>query len=39
MKKNPFDLSYFVGKNYFGNNGSQSYLILQVPFIDYELHT
>ena len=24
-----FDLSYFIGKSYFGNGGSQNYLIFQ----------
>ena len=27
-----FDLSYFIGKNYFENDGAQSYLVFQPTF-------
>ena len=31
-KLKTFDLSYFIGKNYFGENGTQNYLVFQTIF-------
>ena len=32
IKRQTFDLSYFVDKNFFGGNASQNYLVFQPPF-------
>lgn len=32
IKRQTFDLSYFVDKNFFGDNASQNYLVFQPPF-------